>query len=433
MSRKRRLLEQESLDPFAITDDDDTTSASSNPDSSFLTTDNALYGAIESADANRQSAVPVSIFAIHADPAQPRRSVPYAVRDAVQWRGDPSHIPDIFDTWSQFVTAERGYPFDMRAHLEERAYPDIDKTIEGPDISESHPGPLETTLLKLIELAVSIYREGLTNPITVVSQGIDAYRLETGERRWLAYHLLHREFGDEKYASIAARNVPEASIWRQAAENNARANLNAISRARQLAVLIMDLRQNRMDDNFISFEEWEREQQYYAQVADGDQYRLPRGTSEQLLNAMGLSHRKQIREYRALLRLPGIVWQIADDLNWTEYALRTLRQQAGDDRAKLISLAARKAREEGYTVPTGTLTDAPEPLQTATIPDRATSDIPPAPGTRQHLTQLTRLLRKAGPGKSDETQAALDSLHELKHWIDEQERLLEKYLKGRSQ
>jgi hypothetical protein len=64
------------------------------------------------------------------------------------------------------------------------------------------------------------------------------------------------------------------------------------------------------------------EQEYYAQVADGEQFRVPRGEGERLLNAMGLKNPTQIRQYRKLLRLPGDVWRRADDEDWPESRLR---------------------------------------------------------------------------------------------------------------
>ena len=64
------------------------------------------------------------------------------------------------------------------------------------------------------------------------------------------------------------------------------------------------------------------ERDYYAQVADGNEFRVPRGEGERLLNAMGLKNPTQIRQYRQLLRLPDDVWQDADDKNLTEGEVR---------------------------------------------------------------------------------------------------------------
>jgi ParB-like chromosome segregation protein Spo0J len=179
-------------------------------------------------------------------------------------------------------------------------------------------------LIDLADLAISIRKTGLTNPITVVRMD-RIYRLETGERRWLAYHLLNIYFPDEDWNRIPAHLVDEISVWRQASENNARADLNAISRARQLAILLMDLLAERGYE-FYTFDELIEtggtEREYYAQVADGNEFRVPRGEGERLLNAMGLKNPTQIRQYRQLLRLPDEVWQEADDKNLTEGEIR---------------------------------------------------------------------------------------------------------------
>ena len=179
----------------------------------------------------------------------------------------------------------------------------------------------------------SIRRDGLTNPISVVRRG-NNYELETGERRWLAYHLLHWKFGENdllpnnkqrNWSRIPARIVKEVDIWRQASENNARDNLNAISKARQLALLLMDLHGW---EHFSTFNEFENEQDFYSQVADGNEWRIPRGHGEVLLNAMGLSDASQLRQYRALLRLPLADWRKADDENLTEGELRKIQNQS---------------------------------------------------------------------------------------------------------
>jgi len=180
-------------------------------------------------------------------------------------------------------------------------------------------------LLDLINLTNDIHQNKLTNPITVVKQG-NVYQLETGERRWLAYHLLYAVVQDEQWAKIPAREVQESSVWRQASENSARTDLTAISRARQLAILLMDLYRS-MGQSFIPFQDAVRsgksDRAYYAQVADGEEFRIPHGKSSDLLTAMGLKHPVQLRQYRALLRVPDDVWIKADDEHWDEYKIRS--------------------------------------------------------------------------------------------------------------
>lgn len=402
MNRKKGLRE---LDALSLIDE--------TPEASTVAIDSALFGAIQSSDANRQSASPVSIFDITPDPRQPRRAIPYVVRQ--DWAGDPTLVADVFNRWVAMIEEERGgTPFEVRRYLEAQ------DDIERPD----KIGPLEESLLTLMELAISIRQEGLTNPITVAPVGLK-YQLETGERRWLSCHLLYLHTQDQKYMKVAARTVDRINIWRQAAENNARANLNAVSKARQFSVLLMDLLEKKRGDAFSQIDQFEREQLYYSQIADGDLYTVPRNTGERLLAAMGLKNTKQLRDYRALLKLPGIVWQIADDLSWSEYYIRSLRDQAGDNLAKLSSLAIARARLVGYSVPTGAVSHEQGVVQP--VRQRKTLNDPFAPGTRQYYLQMSRLIGKAGPARPKATQEALVMVKEFQRWLEEQERVLTQY------
>jgi hypothetical protein len=401
MSRKKSLRE---LDALNMVDD--------MPNTSTHAIDSVLFGAIQNIDANRQSASPISIFEIVPDPRQPRRTIPFVVRQG--WSGRVEEIGDLFKRWVEMVNAERGgTPFDIEEYL------DAARDIERPETI----GPLEDALLTLIELAVSIRQDGLANPITVAPLG-RRYQLETGERRWLSYHLLYLHTQDQKYSMIAARTVERVNIWRQAAENNARANLNAISKARQFAVLLMDLLETKRGDRFEPIDRFEREQDFYAQVADGERFTVPRNTSERLLTAMGLKNAKQLRDYRALLKLPPLVWQIADDLNWSEYFIRSLREQAEDDPAKLTALAVEQARQSGYSVPVGTLPNGTGKRKTA---HSNASPGPLVPGTRQYYARMARLITQASPTRPEVSSEALAMVQEFRLWLDEQERVLRQY------
>ena len=176
-------------------------------------------------------------------------------------------------------------------------------------------------------------------------------RFETGERRWLAYHILYWKFGDGdkrpdgsivNWSRIPSRIVKEVDVWRQASENNARDNLNAISRARQLSLLLMDLHGWH---NFARLDDSESEQTFYAQVADGAAWRIPRGQGERLLNAMGLSDAGQLRQYRALLRLPGDLWRRGDDEDLTEGELRKMKAALDSVTRVTSSSTARKKKD----------------------------------------------------------------------------------------
>lgn len=252
--------------------------------------------------AKREKIELVPLADIRPDPQQPRRAVPSAVRLIHMQQSDKS----LFAVWYDAVG---GHQLDLFGLL--------NGTAELPD--DFTPDPILEGFLRLIDLAASIKRDGLTNPITLVAQPSGGYFIETGERRWLAFQLL-AEFEPEQYTRIPARIMPALDVWRQATENNARDDLNAIGRARQLSILLMDVIGR---DNFLPMQHFEHEQEYYAQVADGEVWRTPRGTAQKIVAAMGLRNSTQLRQYRALLRLPRDMWTRADDENWNEFEIRS--------------------------------------------------------------------------------------------------------------
>jgi len=411
MSRKKDYL---GMDVFGVLSQTNKPAA----DGTTLSTtsiDAELFGALGKVDMHRLSASPVNIADIYPDPVQPRRAVPHILRGF--WHGDSRSLAEVFKQWVRLVERERGSKFDIERHLS--ANEDIDRN--------EQPGPLEETLLGLIELAVSIRVDGLTNPITVAPMGIK-YRLETGERRWLAYNMLYIYTQDDAYSRISARTVDRINVWRQAAENNARSNLNAISRARQFAMLLMDLIHEERGTLFIPMDKFNHEQEFYAQVSDGSNLRVPRGSSERLLAASGLRNKNQASQYRRLLELPRQVWQIADDLNWTEYFIRDLREQAENNPEKLIDLASKAAREKGYRSPTDDVSSAVRTSKDGKVaPSTPAAKLPAVPGSRQHYARMSRVISKVGPGKSLENQQALAMIQEFRLWLDEQERTIRRY------
>ena len=247
-------------------------------------------------------AKPIDIFSIQPNPMQPRRVVPS------RFRGGP--LIDQIEAWLDEVETESGRAFPLEAvimgKVEMRAREERQATAE------------ELPLLRLADLAASIHQDGLTNPVTVAGSG-DSYLIETGERRWVAYHLLNAYIGGDAYRAIPARRVAEINLWRQASENTARDNLNAIARARQIALLLMDLHGW---ENFKPVQVFDNEQDFYAQVADSKVWRIPYGRAEQLCAACGFESASRIRQYRALLRLTPEQWIAADDRDIAEFELR---------------------------------------------------------------------------------------------------------------
>lgn len=259
----------------------------------------------------------IEIASIYPDPAQPRRAIPSELRE--RWNIHDHTYEDLIALWFTYMGAD----FDLDAYLldgnTERSQVDQDSQ---PLLPEFEPeDAVQAGFIRLLELASSILREGLTNPITLSRVG-NYYMIETGERRWLAYHLLNVYFedaGEQDWSKIPARVMPDRSVWRQATENNVRQNLNAVSRARQLAILLMDIHGW---DNFRPISEFAQEQDFYAQVSDGRAWSIPSDKIEQLLKSMGLNNQTQLRQYRTILRVHPMLWQIADDNDWTENAIR---------------------------------------------------------------------------------------------------------------
>lgn len=304
--------------------------------------DEAIFGTqeIERMDISERPVIKlVGIFEIFPDTAQPRRAVPSSVRHF--WSGEPDGLGRLFDMWIKTIQQERGDSFDLYDYLNQDG--SVENAADRIDVEED-ASPSERALLSLAQLAISIKSIGLTNAITVAETG-RTYRLETGERRWMAYHLLNHYFDDGKWTKIPARVFKQADIWRQAAENSARADLNAIAKARQLAILLMHMLQQEKGAEFQSFEaiinSGRSEREYYAQVADGEgAYRIPHKQTEKLVAAMGLKQPSQIRQYRMLLRRSDAEWTTADDYDLTEWEIRS---------GKLDEIMKRKNRAESVT------------------------------------------------------------------------------------
>lgn len=283
---------------------------------------------------DRIKITPRPIDQITPDVIQPRRVIPFVVRHHWNGKSDFASMANLFNMWLAEAHVERGnksLPIDeiLYGRANERTEVNESLTRVG---EEPTTGPIESSLTRVIDLAASIRRDGLTNAITIAAEN-GQFIIETGERRWLAYHLLYWRLNtlnnddQHDWTRIPAHVVDELSIWRQASENNARADLNAIGKARQFALLLMDMFVQE-GVKFRHLDNYQNDQAFYAQVADGTEFPIPRNMSEKLLNAMGLKNAVQLRQYRALLRIPFDLWQHADDHNLTEGEIRKLVQKA---------------------------------------------------------------------------------------------------------
>jgi len=294
------------------------------------------------------------IEVIVPDVTQPRRAIPSSLRQYWSGLSDEDSMANFFQNWLDEVNTERDFTkngkFPLDDYLSGNATArtaGIEQEDELEQIGDYRIGAKEVALMKVVDLAASIQRDGLINPISI-AQKERLWQIETGERRWLAYHLLNWRNGGDEWKKIPARQVDAVSIWRQSTENNTRDDLNAIAKARQFALLLMDLRVEKEGDSFQGFSSFEHEQDYYAQVSDGNQYRVPRGTGEMLINAMGVRDIGQLRHLRRLLRLPQAVWTVADDLNWAEsFIQKNLLHNAQSDE-DVIARTVKYARVENY-------------------------------------------------------------------------------------
>lgn len=410
-----------------------------------------LYGAIAALDEMRRDAVPVDIFAIFPDITQPRRVIPSEVRHL--WTGDPDDMPALFEAWFAAITRERYSRLpDQLAEAERHAlsYFDIGAYLEGTYLGGSggdddeedapiEPGPLESGFRQIVDLAATIRRDGLINPITVAHSGAD-YRLETGERRWLSYHLLHAYFDgtegrpDERtqWAKIPAYTVDQASVWRMAHENNVRDDLNAIGKARQFALLLMNIYAQR-GARFTPFAELvgpgQCDRVYYSQVADGAQFPMPRGNTERLLNAMGFTSKSQLREHRSLLSLPDEVWQWADDLGWAQRRIRDMQRQSDGSPERLIEIARRAAAQDGLSVGMPTRRNIPTPPPPSpTLPAEGQERRGKILISREGRARIRELmLLRSGVGQVDPAykQYVRDEIAAARRWLKQLEQALD--------
>lgn len=407
MSARRTKAQRDSLDVL-----DDLNNGSGY---SLEETDKAIYSLGLPDDSTKQIAKPISIFEIYPDPMQPRRAVPSVIRD--KWDGTPENISDMLRFWTELIAQDRSDGvFDIDPYLLAQ------EEVQRPNIVK----PLEVAFLELVEIAASIRQHGLTNPITV-TRTPNGYRLETGERRWLAYHILHNyDIASKSWDRIPARLVNNIDVWRQASENGARSNLNAIGKARQLALLIMAIHQQK-GAVFQSFDQMvqsgQSDRAFYAQVADGLRYPVT-GYGETVLNALGFKQPSQYREHRDLLRLPDEVWQLADDLNWPYGRIASLRRKSLGDEKQFINLAAKKAEHQGYI--TGIpIDDSPAPSESKRI-----KTLNPLVSTeyKETFNALWRLAGKVGEGDTRTLQTDLNYVRNMKKWLDDLEKVIRENL-----
>lgn len=284
---------------------------------------NEIYGgSAEIPDSGRVVARPTSIMQIWRDPKQPRRAIPSTI--SMHNDGNPLEVVPMLQQWQAVAEEAAGVTIPVEALLNG----------EGEGLDTDKFPSVSTKFIELVRFAAGIKADGLQNPITIIESD-GKLVVEGGERRLLAFHLLNDYMG-EKWSKIpASKGDPNNSVFRQCTENMQRSDLNAISKGRQIALLIMEVRQQHASEDGAEYADYETvvkggcDRRFYAQVADGNVHRIPNGKKERIEAAMNLTM-EQISQYRRLLRLTNdeavndALWIRADAENWPERVLRDI-------------------------------------------------------------------------------------------------------------
>lgn len=272
--------------------------------------------------------VSIVLDRVRPDPAQPRRVLPETLRD--EFLLGHINARQALERWETLVAeeaAQLGRPRpDWQALLDRNPE---DRQEEQNDVDPpGQPGPEEELLRSIVATASTIRHGGQVSPITVSEiDGGSSYRIETGERRYWAHHWLNI-WVPSGFEQIQCIVVPDASPWRQAAENTSREGLSAIALARQLATLLLNLYDIEPDYAKPISNDW------YRQALE---YRVPRGDGANLRAALGGIERSQFSRIQALLRLPDPVWELADRHRLEEKRLRYVLKVADETlQAKLV-------------------------------------------------------------------------------------------------
>jgi hypothetical protein len=269
--------------------------------------DEALYGTVEiNGKSSRVIIYPTDITNFRADVTQPRRTVPPSLRGG--WDGTSEKVSMLLSAWNNLANQESNQWIKPADYFSGEM-----DTIEYDE--KEHP--ITANFMDLLKLGRSIQQQGLKHPIQ--ASEIDG-AIESGERRWLAYHLLGM-YGKnpDEWQKIPAVRTPELDVWAQAATNGAQRDLNKIESARQLALLIMDMYKDEFEFKTYSeiINDGGSDRDFYAQVIEGNTFPVKRGRTKDILAVTGWSGRANVQQYRDLLNLDSETWAIADEENWS--------------------------------------------------------------------------------------------------------------------
>lgn len=262
----------------------------------------------------------IPIIKIYADPLQPRRIIPHEIRG--EWDGDPAKMLDILQAWAALLY-DSGNDIPIVKILKRQQ--ESSQYLTGEKFVDS--------FISLLGIAASIRAIGLNQAIGLRPISGDNYRIIFGERRWTAFHLLNHFLTDENFNTIPTK-IADVSEWQirsmQVSENNSREDTNAIGKAREFALLLITARNEINDyDPPHTLNTPDCDRPWYAQVANGEVHRIPRGMGPEFEQALGIST-KQMRNYRNLLKLTedhqvnNTIWDTADDNDWAEGFMRDI-------------------------------------------------------------------------------------------------------------
>lgn len=343
--------------------------------------DQVTYGMLGAADRNRVVAEARPIKDIYPDLRQPRRAVPSAVRRVAVI--DPRSMHTLFRKWQDMAEREcNTRPLRLK-DMVEGMIEENDADALPEELSPKN-FPVTALLLKVVELARDIRENKLINAITVVRTG-HTFKLNTGERRWLAYHFLEWLYGSE-WSQIPSHETA-ASVWTQASENLSRVDLGGIALARQFALLVMECYPEQDWGDVENFIEGACDRLYYAQVADGNEWRIPRGMGQKIAAAMAVGE-TQLRNFRAMLNIPDEIWMQADDEGWSAFAVR--EWIANENKGR------RPPQIQSYTVPEETVS-AQNGHTPAPAPTPPTYDTTPYGNTWHEQFQARMAQEKSSP------------------------------------
>lgn len=326
----------------------------------------------------------ISITLIRPDAAQPRRVLPESIHRAFHNEEiTPLQALKQYIEKVRIIARQKGRPFENL----------LDLLMAGDeDTPVSDLTPQEQDLRDLVNLAVTLRQDGQVNPLTIVdhSQGaVPTYFIETGERRYWANYI-DIEFipgyqGDGTIPCILLQ-PHQASVFRQAKENTARAGLNAIGMARQAALLLLAVHDVHPLHTGITHD-------FYRQALELD-LRTKREYTSDILTAMGGITRQRMSQYKTLLTLPDEAIEIADRHNMDEGCLRYVLKLPYEVQTE----AVRQIAQHGWDV-----------KQVRRMVEETEEAVPPgAAPTRQSL-QIARLIQaKDVPSAEEIAQILLE-------------------------